>query len=411
MRVPMSEPNTRERECVRELARRVAQIAASDENGRIKRRWRDVNALRKPDRPPVWCRPVGAWPELLPQDALVCSDPWLRSIEQGFRQILIKHDIGDDSPVEAVFPVHAVFDVEPANTWGVDVGRHAAPVAGGAWGYDPPLKDAADLDRLRLPAFHYNEAKTQAALSKAHALVGDILPVELTCGAPLGATLCTTAADLYGLSEMMLAMATGPDIIHRLMSHLRDGTLQAMRQVQETGLLTPNNRGAMTCSDPLGPALENGRHTYKDLWGMANSQEFDQVSPAMWQEFLLPYQMPIIEQFGLSGYGCCENLTHKIDGVLSIPNLRIFVCSAWTDLDEVIERVGSDYVIMWRQKAGDVVLPDDVTRLRRDLEGGMKRLKGCHVQVVLRELQSLFGHADRLHVWTRLAKEAAAKYS
>jgi hypothetical protein len=33
---------------------------------------------------------------------------------------------------------------------------------------------------------------------------------------------------------------------------------------------------------------------------MSNSQEFDQVSPAMWQEFCLNYQMPIIRQFGLA---------------------------------------------------------------------------------------------------------------
>jgi hypothetical protein len=81
-------------------------------------------------------------------------------------------------------------------------------------------------------------------------------------------------------------------------------------------------------------------------------------------------------------YGCCENLTRKIDGVLSIPNLRVFVCSAWTDLDTVIERVRGDYTIMWRQKASDVVFPDDGPRgcapatIRRDLEQGCKQLQG-----------------------------------
>ena len=143
---------------------------------------------------------------------------------------------------------------------------------------------------------------------------------------------------------------------------------------------------------------------------MLNSQEFDQVSPAMWDEFLLAYQRPIMARYGLVGYGCCEGLTHKIDGVLSIPNLRIFVCSAWTDLDTAIDRCGTDYVIMWRQKASDVVFPDAVSAIRRDLEEGMRRLEGCHVQIVLRELQTLAGHPDRLHVWAECAKEAAAKY-
>ena len=401
----------REQDWVRELARRVAAFAAEPENEQIKQRWRDVNALRKPDRAPVWCRPVGAWPELLPEESLRCEAPWLRGIERGFRRILIKRDIGDDTPIDAHFAVSAAFDIDPPNTWGVDIKRHTSGVAGGAWAYDPPLKSPDDFDKLRLPTYTYNDERTQRALSKAHDLLGDILPVQLTCSPPLGATLCGPATYLRGLTEIMMDMATQPELVHRLMGHVRDGVLGAMRQVEATGLLTANNTGPMTCSDPIGSPQPDGKLTLGNLWLMANSQEFDQVSPAMWEEFLLDYQKPIYALFGLTGYGCCENLTHKIDGVLSIPNLRIFVCSAWTDLGRVIERVGTDYVIMWRQKASDVVFPDDEATIQRDLDEGARKLQGCHYQIVLRELQSLFGHQDRLHVWTRLGKEAAAKHS
>jgi len=322
-------PPDQQRAYVRDLATRVAEIAASDENATIQQRWRDVNALRKPDRAPVWCRPVGAWAEILPEEDLECTDPWLRSLETRFRRTLIKREIGDDSPVHPWFPVPAVFEVDPPNTWGVDIARHDSGVEGGAWGYDPPLKTEADFDRLRLPTFTYNEAETQRHLDRAHDLLGDILPVRLTCGAPLTATLVTPAAALRGLTPMMLDMAAEPALMHRLMAYLRDAVLGAMEQVEATGLLTPNNYGPMTCSDPIGA---DGGIGYGNMWVMANSQEFDPVSPAMWREFCLEYQRPIIEQFGLSGYGCCENLTHNIEGVLSLSNLRIFVCSAWTDL-------------------------------------------------------------------------------
>ena len=66
---------------------------------------------------------------------------------------------------------------------------------------------------------------------------------------------------------------------------------------------------------------------------------------------------------------------------------------------------------MWRQKASDVVFPDDVETIRRDLEKGCKQLQGYHYQIVLRELQTLSDHPDRLHEWTRAAKEAAARYT
>lgn len=397
----------KQRALIRDLARRVAEFAADPENELIQRRWRDVNALRQPDRAPVWCRPVGAWSELLPDDALECTDPWLRGIEREFRQIIIKRDIGDDTPVNPWFAVPAVFQCKPDTVWGVPVGRHHSGAAGGAWGYDPPLKTEADFDRLQYPAYTYDAAATASALDRADDLLGDLLPVKSVCDAPLPATLGTTAADLRGLTEIMMDAATEPELLHRLMAHLRDGTLSAMRQVEEAGVLTPNNFGAMTCSDSIGQTAGDGTCGYGNLWGQANSQEFDQVSPAMWEEFCLQYQQPILEQFGLTAYGCCENLTHKIDGVLRIPNLRIFVCSAWTDLNTVIERVGRKHVIMWRQKAGAVVFPDDPDTLRRDLEDGVRRLQGCRYQIVLRELETLAGHPDRLHVWTRMAIDAA----
>jgi len=401
-----------ERDVVRELAQRVAAIAADDRMAAIRRRWRDVNALRRPDRAPVWCRPVGCWPELLPEEDLVCTDPYLRSIERGFRQTLVKREIDDDTPVRDRFAVGAVFDVAPRNIWGVDAARHRPAEKDGAWAFDPPLKTPADFNRLQLPAYTYNETRTSEALSRAHDLLGDILPVELECQPPLGAsTLVNAAAELRGLVEMMMDTAAEPALLHRLMGHLRDGVLAAMDDVLATGLLTCNHHGPMIESDPIGPEPAGGRVTYANCWQMANSQEFDQVSPAAWETFCLDYQRPILERFGLTAYGCCENLTHKIDGVLSIPNLRIFVSSAWTDLDTVIDRVGADYVIMWRQKASDVVMPHDAGVIRRDLEAGLRRLKGCRVQVVLRELQTLRGRSDRLHVWTLIAKELAAKYA
>ena len=45
----------------------------------------------------------------------------------------------------------------------------------------------------------------------------------------------------------------------------------------------------------------------------------------------------------------------------------------WTSLEAVLDAVGQDYVIVWRQKASDVVFPDDVETIRNDLEQGCNR--------------------------------------
>jgi hypothetical protein len=131
----------------------------------------------------------------------------------------------------------------------------------------------------------------------------------------------------------------------------------------------------------------------------------------MWDEFLLSYQIPILSQFWLCSYGCCEDLTRKIDGVLRIPTLRIFVCSAWTDLETVVDALGDRYTIMWRQKATDVVFADSMTPIREYLEEGMQIAQGCYVQIVLRELQTLNGRLERPSDWANVAKEVAAKFA
>jgi hypothetical protein len=66
-----------------------------------------------------------------------------------------------------------------------------------------------------------------------------------------------------------------------------------------------------------------------------------------------------------------------------------------------------------------VVFPDDepgrpaAATIRRDLEQGCKQLQGYHYQVVALQaaVQTLSGHPDRLHEWTRVAIEMAPKYA
>lgn len=400
-----------DRETVRELAQQVMEVATSDEYEQRRQRWRDVNGLRRPDRAPVWCRPVGCWSELLPESTLTCTDPLCRNVERTFRQSLVKHAIDDDTITAPYWSVGVAFDQHTPHTWGLPV-RHIPPnTPGGAWKYDPPLKTEEDFDKLALPRYTYNEERTQRSLQQMSELLGDAMPVTLTCGLPLGFGLGGIAANLRGLDQLMYDMVDRPDLVHRLMGHLQQGVMQAHETVENSGLLTLNNTGPMYCSDAPRDDAVPGNITQADLWGHTESQEFQTVSPAMWKEFLLDYQMPILKRFWLTSYGCCEDLTHKIDGVLSIPTLRIFVCSAWTDLEQVVEAVGNRYTIMWRQKATDVVFPDDLTLLRKHLEEGMRIAQGCSVQVVLRELQTLHGHPDRLHDWAQIGKQAAAKYA
>ena len=108
-------------------------------------------------------------------------------------------------------------------------------------------------------------------------------------------------------------------------------------------------------------------------------------------------------------YGCCEDLTNKIDLVLSSPHLRKFVFSAWTAIGKIAEAVGDRYCIEWRQHATAVVYAPDLTDVRKHLEDGLTKARGCPVQIVLQELETTNDNPRRLADWAALAKEVGAQ--
>lgn len=403
--------STSERDHVRHLASQYRELAESEEYETRRRRWRDVLGLRRPDRAPVWLRPAGVWTELLPAEALVCQDPYLRAAEYRLRQDLIHHEIGDDHVVEPWWDVPAVFDCDTPHTWGLQTQKLVGSTSLGGWRYEPPVKTPEDFERVTIPTFTYRSQKSQLALEQAQELFDGVLETRLTCQPHLHQTLGAYVDQLRGMGEMMLDLYTQPHLIHRLNAKILEACLRDLRAIEDSGILTTNNYGGMRCSDPINGNPAPGEVRLHHLWADGNSQEFDEVSPRMWEEFLLSYQLPVFQQFGLVQYGCCERLTEKIAGVLRIPNLRTFVCSFWTDLDRVLEACGRNYCIMWRQSAAEVTLHDTLEATERHLDEGLRKLQGHYYQVVLRELQTEGGHPGRLKEFAKLAVEKAEQWS
>jgi hypothetical protein len=403
-----------ERSYVRELAALCVEIAREARMRPIIQRWRDVNSGRLPDRAPVWCRPAGCWAEMLPQDSLVCKDPFLREMEYYFRQQLLRRDIDDDHPVYEYFKVNAVIDENPDPPYGFAPQRHSLDDAGSAWGYESALETEDDFKRLTVPQYKFNKEKSAGIFEKHAALLDGIMETRLTAinGFFSIATICTQAADLRGMEQMMMDMMLQPELIHHLMQVISQGVMNYLDAIEASGLIFPNIDEPMFLSDPLRPPPADGKYTLKDCWCAGNSQEFDPVSPDMMQEFLVDYQNRIFERFGATCYGCCENLTNKIDQVLTVPNLRVFVSSAWSDLAKIVERTDPDkHCIMWRHSASDVTCLDTLDKVRKDTEDGAKILEGRRYQIVLRELQSLFGRENRIYEWAQMCKEITARHA
>ncbi|MEW6355165.1 MAG: hypothetical protein AB1696_02475 [Planctomycetota bacterium] len=410
----MTTTDPKERDTVRELARKVAELADTQENKNRLELWCDVNSLRKTDRPAVICNlGSGAWMEALPQSVVTSQDKWLAGIEYELRKQLYKWDLGDDTVLDPWMPVAPVMRLDGQHLWGLPV-KHINTkhddITRTAWAYDPPIKDEADIEKIVPPHYHYDDAATQANLSRMDDLLGDILPVKLTCAVPgAGAWLHGWATQLRGVEQLLVDLMDRPAWVHHLMRTLMEGHLSVMGQYEKAGVLTLNNTNKMACDDLPQPDFDGEHVRLRDQWGRGESQEFQGVSPALYEKFLLQYQKPILERFGLTFYGCCEDLTNKISMVLSIPNLRKFVCSAWTDIGKLAQATGGRYCIEWRQKATDVVYSPDLSDVRKHLRDGLTKAKGCPMQIVLQELETTNRNPKRLADWAALAKEVGAK--
>ena len=410
----MSAQETTARNVVRDLAKRVAELAHTPENAWRQKLWCDVNSLRRPERAPVICNiGSGALEELLPRSVVTAQDPYLANIEYGFRKLLHKWELGDDTVIDPWIAVGAVMRLEGQHLWGLPI-KHIdtdrPDVSRTAWMYDPPIKDEKDIERIVPPRYHHDPKATEDNLSRMDDLLGDILPVKRTCAVPgAGAWLHGWATQLRGVQQLLLDMMDRPAWTHRLMRTLMEGHLGVMDQYESAGVLTLNNVNKMACDDLPQPDYDREHVRLCDLWGRGESQEFQAVSPAQHEEFLLRYQLPILERSGLTYYGCCEDLTNKIDLILTIPNLRRFVCSPWTDIGKLAEALGDRYCIEWRQKATDVVYASDLGEQEKHLERGLRRARRTPVMIVLQELETVNGNPRRLSDWAAMAKDVAAR--
>ena len=166
---------------------------------------------------------------------------------------------------------------------------------------------------------------TQQIFSQAQEIMGDILEVRIkgVWWWTLGMT--RTLINLRGLEQIMYDVYDHPQELHQLMAFLRDGHLAKLDFLEQNGLLSLNNDNTYVGSGGFGFTHElpqpdfSGEVRTKDMWGFAESQETVGFSPQLFEEFIFPYQYPLLDRFGLNCYGCCEPLNKRWEVVKKFP--------------------------------------------------------------------------------------------
>src|SRR3990172_2450522 len=117
----------------------------------------------------------------------------------------------------------------------------------------------------------------------------------------------------------------------------------------------------------------------------------------MHEEFLLRYQLPILRQFGLVAYGCCEDLTHKIGMLRQIPNLRRIAVSPFANVAACAEQIGPDYVVSYRPSPSEMVgYGFDPQKVREVVRRDLAACRGCHVDITLKDVETVQNDPNRV---------------
>lgn len=402
-----------ERQVLRRLAGQVAELAARPVEAEKRALWYAHNSLQ-PTRPVIFCDPENGWNEIIRPDDLECDGVLGRWWEMRLRkEIFWGTQMGDD------YTIMPFFDSPHVHTggledWGVKEtligGEH-----GGSYVWQSPIRSAEDLKQLRKPRVTVDHAATQQLADLANDTLGDLLTVRIRTNWwwTLGMTM--KLAHLRGLEQIMLDLVDNPDLIHALMAILRDGTLELVDQLEKEGLLSLNNDGTYVGSGGLGWCHElpqpdfDGHVRPCDMWGFGESQETVGVSPAMFAEFIFPYQVPILERFGLNCYGCCEPLDKRWHVVKNIPRLRRVSVSAWANVEKMAEMLGDRYIFSWKPSPTDLAMPFDEPRIRARLRHCFEVTRGCHVEAIMKDNHTLGGDPTRAIEWCRVAREEAER--
>ncbi len=402
----------RDRDVLRGLAEQMGQLAVRPIEAEKRDLWYRHNALEA-TRPVVFCDPENGWNEIITPDQLECEGELARGWEMFLRkEIFWGRSMGDDKVIDAVFNVPYVFT---ESDWGmaekvIKVATH------GSYRWDPPLRSYDDLEQLRFPEITLDHQTGDRLLELAREAFGNTLEVQRkgVWWWTLGMTW--TAINLRGLTQIMMDMYDNPIGLHRLMEILRDGHLAKLDFLQENGLLSLNTgntyvgSGGFGFTDKLPQDDFDGQHVRTmDMWGFCESQETVRVSPKMFEEFVFPYQMPIMERFGLNCYGCCEPLDTRWEVVKQFPRLRRVSVSAWADFEKMAENLGGDYIYSLKPTPADLALPQiDEARIREDLRRMLEITRGCRVEVIMKDNHTIGNNPQNVTRWCQIAQEEAA---
>ena len=414
----MKDLSLKDKKTLRGLAMEYMELAGKPVQKERAGLWRKLNSL-KMERPPIQAMTHASFWETQ-AESVTMADPFWRGVEWRLRQDIYMNEVGGDYVLKPYYLIPPKYKEGyiggESNTklWGVTL--KIERLNGGSMDFfgELPIKELSDTAKLVVPRHSIDDAKMDEEAGRVEALLGDIIPV-VKSRAPFYRSfhgdICSDLIKLRGQEQVLMDMYDNPEWLHGLLAFLRDGVLANQEEAERAGdfrTVDHFNQAEPYVDGLPAPDAEARSVGRRQLWGFAASQEYTMVSPEFFDEFLLQYQIPILERYGLSAYGCCEDLTKKIGLLRKIPNLRRIAVTPFAKVAGCAEAIGHDYVVSYRPNPTDIIScgfsPERVRSiLRRDLTE--LKANGCDFDITLKDVSTVERDPRRAMEWLRIANE------
>lgn len=401
---------------LRELGKRIHELAQQPENEEKRRGWIALNGLR-PERPMIIIDQI-PWSEINVDGSLtcVCDDPFWKKQEYNLRKMLFKMKY---FPADFVVPdfVEIPKAVCGLNDFGVQAQEDISVLTEGSevvghYYHDTLATDEA-VDAIHAPHPYEDKAESARRLAEAHEIFDGAIPVRMV-GVTVTDSVWDWISSWRGVEAPLYDLIERPEFIHKLVGKLTDGLMEQLDALEAQNLLGADQQyihctGAFT--DQLPKEGFDPEHVRaKDVWCFGLAQMLDTVSPAMFNEFELEYANKYYARFGLVYYGCCDALHHKMKYVRNIPNVRKISMSPWSNAEIGAAEIGRDFVFSSKPSPAFVGAPswepeavkNDLLRIKAACDKN-----GCPVEFILKDISTCCNDLNRLVEWNKIAMSIA----
>lgn len=401
----------RDIQVLRRLAERVEELAQRSDMAEKRRLWTAHNML-KTTEPVIFCDPENGWTEIV--DAYACEGKLARQYEQYLRkQIFWGEKMGDDRVIEPIINVPYIYD---ESDFGLNVQMTGGEV-GGAYTWKPPLDNWEKLSLLHPTCITVDYRASDALYETIENVFSGMLEVRQHTDWWWSLGMTRELVFLRGMEQLFYDLIDEPEMVHALMLFLQKSVTAKLDFLTENGLLSANandtyvGSGGFGYTNELTPCKLNGSVAPENMWGFAESQETISVSPEMFNEFIFPYQLKLLERFGLNCYGCCEPIDTRWDYIKKIPRLRRVSVSPWANKEKMAENLGRNYVYSCKANPSPLAIHEmDEVSVRKELKTIFETANGCCLEVIMKDNHTLGNNPENAIQWCRIAREMKERF-